>query len=163
MAEASLIEARNSLLEDLQEQYIAFLEAFLKSLNIHDTSVIMAEIKRVLIWTDERDEDPHIWQAGAALLYQKMNTLLTLMPQTDQMTIASLIDRVHLEISDQIQRRTTRSMIQHMDMVSQLGLMTAELLTAMNISESADILTRHIPVASKTCWWQSMTTTVKIT
>ena len=36
-------------------------------------------------------------------------------------------------------------MIQHMDMVSQLGLMTAELLTAMNISESADILTRHLP------------------
>ena len=36
-------------------------------------------------------------------------------------------------------------MIEHMDMMSQLGLMTAELLTAMNISESADILTRHLP------------------
>jgi len=145
MAEASLIEARNSLLEDLRGQYAAFLEALLKSLSHNDANIIMAEIKRVLIWTDERDEDPHIWQAGVALLYQKMNTLLNLIPQVNQMTVASLIDRVHLEISDQIQRRTTRSMIEHMDMVSQLGLMTAELLTAMNISESADILTRHLP------------------
>jgi len=145
MAEASLIEARNSLFEDLREQYSLFLEAFLKSLSVHNTAVILTEIKRGLIWTDERDEDPHIWQAGVALLYQKINTLLHLMPQTNQMTITSLIDRVHLEISDQIQRRTTRSLIQHMDMVSQLGLMTAELLTALNVSESADILTRHLP------------------
>jgi CheY-like chemotaxis protein/nitrogen-specific signal transduction histidine kinase len=145
MAEASLIEARNSLLEDLREQCSSFLEAFLESLSRHDANTIMTEIKRVLAWTDERDEDPHIWQAGVALLYQKMNTLLNLIPHTNQMAVASLIDRVHLEISDQIQRRTTRSMIEHMDMVSQLGLMTAELLTAMNISESADILTRHLP------------------
>lgn len=145
MAEASLIEARNSLLEDLEEQCTSFLEAFLESLSLRDASTIMKEIKRVLTWTDERDEDPHIWQAGVAILYQKTNTLLKLVPQADPMSVPSLIDRVHLEISDQIQRRTTRSMIEHMDMVSQLGLMTAELLTAMNISESADILTRHLP------------------
>jgi len=145
MAEASLIEARNSLLNDLEEQYSSFLKAVMESLKLQDSNVIMREIKRVLAWTDERDEDPHIWQAGVALLYQKVNTLLELIPQTNQMAVASLIDRVHLEISDQIQRRTTRSMIEHMDMVSQLGLMTAELLTAMNIAESADILTRHLP------------------
>jgi len=145
MAEASLIEARNSLLDDLEEQCSSFLKAVMDSLRLQDSDVIMREIKRMLAWTDERDEDPHIWQSGATLLYQQMNTLLKLIPQTNQMVVASLIDSVHLEISDQIQRRTTRSMIEHMDMVSQLGLMTAELLTAMNISESANILTRHLP------------------
>lgn len=145
MAEASLIEARNSLLEDLEDQCTSFLDAFLDSLRHQDANLIMREIKRVLAWTDERDEDPHIWQAGMAILYQKTSTLHNFVPQTSQSFIASLIDRVHLEISDQIQRRTTRSMIEHMDMMSQLGLMTAELLTAMNISESADILTRHFP------------------
>jgi DNA-binding LacI/PurR family transcriptional regulator/DNA-binding response OmpR family regulator/nitrogen-specific signal transduction histidine kinase len=144
MAEASLIEARNSLLEDLAEQCSSFLEAFLGSLKLQDANFIMREVKRVLAWTDERDEDPHIWQAGMAILYQKMSTFLDLVPYTSQAFITSLIDRVHLEISDQIQRRTTRSMIEHMDMMSQLGLMTAELLTAMNVSESADILTRHL-------------------
>ena len=145
MAEASLIEARNSLLEDLQEKCNEFLEALLHSLRLQDANPILDEIKRVLTWTDERDEDAHIWQAGIAILYQKINTLLHLVPETKHGFTASLIDRVHLEISDQIQRRTTRSMIEHMDMMSQLGLMTAELLTAMNISESAEILTRHLP------------------
>jgi DNA-binding LacI/PurR family transcriptional regulator/DNA-binding response OmpR family regulator/nitrogen-specific signal transduction histidine kinase len=145
MAEASLIEARNSLLEDLEGQCASFLEAFLHSLILQDADLMRIEIKRVLAWTDERGEDAHIWQAGIAILYQKMNTLLHLVPETNQGFVASLIDRVHLEISDQIQRRTTRSLIEHMDMMSQLGLMTAELLTAMDISESADILTRHLP------------------
>ncbi|MEW6401943.1 MAG: substrate-binding domain-containing protein [Chloroflexota bacterium] len=145
MAEASMIEARNSLLEDLREQCTFFLNAFLASLRLQNTNPILGEIKRVLAWTDERDEDAHIWQAGIALLYQQTNTLLKLVPEAEQGFIASLIDRVHLEISDQIQRRTTRSMLEHMDMMSQLGTMTAELLTAMNIPESAEILTRHLP------------------
>lgn len=145
MAEASLIEARNSLVEDLQAQCSAFLDAFLGSLKQQDPSLIIKEINRVLAWTDERGEDAHIWQSGMATLYQKTSTLLTLVPETSQSFIGSLIDRVQLEISDQIQRRTTRSLIEHMDMMSQLGSMTAELLTAMNVAESADILTQHLP------------------
>jgi signal transduction histidine kinase/DNA-binding LacI/PurR family transcriptional regulator/CheY-like chemotaxis protein len=145
MAEASLIEARNSLLEDLERECSSFLNAFLNSLRVQDSNIIMGEIKRVLAWTDERGEDAHIWQPGTAILYQKINTLLSLVPQTSQLVIAGLLDQVQLEISDQIQRRTTRSMLEHMDMMSQLGLMTAELLTAMNVSESAEILARHLP------------------
>jgi len=145
MAEASLIEARNSLQEDLVRECASFLHSFLESLKAEDTDVILREIKRVLAWTDERGEDAHIWQAGIAILYQKMNTLLSLAPRADPAFIASLLDRVHLEISDQIQRRTTRSMLEHMDMMSQLGMMTAELLNAINISESAAILERHLP------------------
>ena len=132
------------MLEDLEEQCSSLLYAFLDSLKLDDVNIVMKEIKRVLAWTDEREEDAHIWQAGFAVLYQQMSTLLNLVPQTRQAFVASLIDRIHLELSDQIQRRTTRSMIEHMDMMSQLGLMTAELLTAMNISESTEILTRHI-------------------
>jgi len=145
MAEVSLVEARNSLLEDLEAQCSSFLDAFLNSLRLQDANPILREIKRVLAWTDDRDEDAHIWQAGIAVLYQKMNTLLHLVPEANQGFVTSLIDRVHLEISDQIQRRTTRSMIRHLDMTSQLGLMTAELLAALNITESAEILTRHLP------------------
>ncbi len=145
MANASLIEARNSLLEDLQDQCALFLEQFLHSLRLREPHPILAEIKRVLAWTDERGEDPHLWQAGIAVLYQKVNTVLHLVPAANADFTASLIDRVHLEIGDQIQRRTTRSMIAHMEMMSQLGLMTAELLTAMQFSDSAAILARHLP------------------
>lgn len=145
MAKASLIEARNSLLEDLQEQCKLFLEKLLESLRLRDAVPILGELKQVLAWTDERGEDAHIWQAGIAILYQQMNSLRKLVPEAEPGFTASLIDRLHLEISDQIQRRTTRSMLEHMDMMSQLGLMTAELLTAMNIPETAEILARHLP------------------
>ena len=145
MAEASLIEARNSLQEDLQRQCTSFLTALLDSLRVQDAKVIMAEVKRVLAWTDERDEDPHIWQTGLAVLSQKANALLQLAPQAEQNFLTNLIDRIQLEISDQIQRRTTRSLLEHMDMMSQLGMVTAEMLTAMSIPDIAEILARHLP------------------
>ena len=145
MADASLIEARNSLFDDLHGQCTTFLNAMLKSMVHQNVEAIMKEVKQVLAWTDKRDEDPHIWQAGLAIIYQKANTLLQLAPQTEPSFLANLIDRIHLEISDQIQRRTTRSMLEHMDMMSQLGLVTAEMLTAMGIPEIATILSRHLP------------------
>jgi signal transduction histidine kinase/DNA-binding LacI/PurR family transcriptional regulator/DNA-binding response OmpR family regulator len=145
MAEASLIEARNSLFEDLHGQCTSFLNALLDSLTHQDGKAIMKEVKQVLAWTADRDEDPHIWQAGLAVIYQKANTLVQLAPQAEQSFLTNLIDRIHLEISDQIQRRTTRSMLEHMDMMSQLGMVTAEMLTAMSIPEIAGILSRHLP------------------
>ena len=94
----------------------------------YDAKVIMKEVERVLAWTDERDEDPHIWQAGLTVLYQKANAVLQLVPQAEQAFLTNLINRIQLEISDQIQRRTTRSMLDHMDMMAQLGMITAEML-----------------------------------
>jgi signal transduction histidine kinase len=143
MAEASLIEARNSLFEDLQAQCTAFLNAFLESLRDQDAKVIMKEVKQVLAWTDERDEDPHIWQTGLAVLYQKATAMLQLVPGAEQIFLTNLIDRIRLEISNQIQRRTTRSMLDHMEMMSQLGMVTAEMLTAMSVG--VQILARHLP------------------
>lgn len=145
MAEASLIEARNSLLEDLESQSASFLNAFAKSLEHEDAEPVITEVGRLLTWTDERGEDAHVWQAGTAVLYQKMNALISLASGRNQAFAASLLDHVRLEISDQIQRQTTRSMLEHMDMMAQLGLMTAELLAAMDITEAAEILTRHLP------------------
>ena len=145
MAEASLIEARNSLFEDLHEQCTSFLNALLDSLTHQDAKAIMKEVKQVLVWTDDRDEDPHIWQAGLAVIYKKANTLLQLAPQIERSFLTSLIDKIQLEISDQIQRRTTRSMLEHMDMMSQLGTVTAEMLTAMSVPEISGMLSRHLP------------------
>ncbi len=145
MAEASLMEARKSLLEDLQGQYTSFLNAFLNSLKSENANIIMKDVKRILAWTDERDEDPHIWQTGLTVLSQRANALLQLAPQAKQIFLANLIDRIHIEISNQIQRRTTRSMIGHMDMMSQLGMLTAEMLTAMSVQDISEILARHLP------------------
>ena len=145
MAEASLIEARNSLFEDLHGQCTSLLSALLISLKAQDDKAIMRKVKQVLAWTDGRDEDPHIWQAGLAVIYQKANVLLQLAQQAEPSFITNLINKIHLEISNQIQRRTTRSMLEHMDMMSQLGTVTAEMLTATSVPEISSILSHHLP------------------
>ena len=145
MAESALIEARNSLFEDIHVQCTTFLNALLTSLSKQEDKAILNEVRQVLAWTDDRDEDPHIWQAGLAVIYQKVNTILELAPGASPSFLSSLVDRIHLEISDQIQRQTTRSMLEHMDMMAQLGMVTAEMLTAMNIPDLADILAKHLP------------------
>jgi signal transduction histidine kinase/DNA-binding LacI/PurR family transcriptional regulator/CheY-like chemotaxis protein len=145
MAEASLIEARNSLLEDLEKQSAFFLGAFTESLKQQDANPVLSEIGRMLAWTEERGEDIHIWQAGMALLLQRLDALVELFSVSDPAFAIGLLDRSRLEISDQIQRQTTRSMLQHMEMMAQLGQLTAEMLASMNIAEDAEILARHLP------------------
>ncbi|PWH13797.1 MAG: ATPase, partial [Anaerolineae bacterium] len=142
MAEAALIEARNSLPEELQNQTASFLNHFAESLLRHEVAPFLEELSRALAWTEQRGEDAHLWQAAAGVLLQKLNTL----PQASDSEFAMrLLDRARLEISDHIQRQTTRSMLSHLDMSAQLGQLTAELLSAMNIDQSAEILTRHLP------------------
>lgn len=145
MAEASLIDARNSLLEDLEEQLLSILNVLVESLKTDQPDLTFAEFNRALAWTEERGEDAHIWLTATSVLMQKINTLLILVPKVDSVYAASLLDRVRLEISDQIQRQTTRSMLGYMDMTAQLGQLTAEMLAAMNIDQSAEILARHLP------------------
>jgi len=143
MAEAALIEARNTPLEELEVQTDAFLKAFAASLNRRDETPLLTEIKRALAWTEERDEDAHLWQAALGVVSPWLNTLAA---GASPVFAASLLDRARLEISDQIQRQTTRSMLRHLDMTAQLGQLTAELLSAMNIEQSAEILSRHLPL-----------------
>ena len=145
MAEASLIDAHNSQVEDLEAQSASILKAFVESLRRRETNITLDEIEHALAWTEEHGEDAHIWQAAIDVILGKLNTLLALAPVPDPVFAASLLDRVRLEISDRIQRQITRSLLSHMDMMDQLGQLTAELLTAINITDSAEILSRHLP------------------
>ncbi|MFZ6031145.1 MAG: substrate-binding domain-containing protein [Chloroflexota bacterium] len=145
MAEAALIEARNSLPEEIEVQMASFLTAFATSLRLQDTSPLRTEIEQALAWIEARGEDAHFWQAAIGVLLQNVNSLLAMSPATDAALVTGLLDRARLEIGDQIQRQTTRSLLDHMDMVSQLGQLNTEMLAAMNIDQSAEILSRHLP------------------
>ncbi len=145
MADAAWVEAHNSLVEEVEAQCKRFLAAFLESLKTQDVRLTLDEIRRVLAWVEERGEDAHIWQSGADFISQNLSALLKLAPGASPAFAAGLLDRLRLPVSDQIQRQTTRTMLAHMDMTSQLGLMTAELLTALNVAESAEILAKHLP------------------
>ena len=99
-----------------------------------------------MAWTEASGEDGQLWQAGLTYLYQNLGRLLALAPGADSGLAAGLLDQLRLLIGDEIQRQTTRAMLAHMEMTAQLGLMTAELLAAINVPESAEILARHLPL-----------------
>ncbi|MBL8096413.1 MAG: substrate-binding domain-containing protein [Anaerolineales bacterium] len=145
MAEAALIEAHNSALEELEAQASAFLEAFAVCLRQREAAPLLAEIERALAWTEARGDDVHLWQAATGILPQRLNTLKALSPGADRDFAASLLDRARLEISDRIQRQTTRAMLGYMGMMAQLGELTAEVLAATSIEQSAEIMARHLP------------------
>ena len=57
----------------------------------------------------------------------------------------ALIDRARLEIAEQVQRQATDALLRHMDMSNRLGLMTSQLLTMLDATESANVLAYHLP------------------
>src|SRR5262249_29962263 len=96
-------------------------------------------------WGEARGEEGQVWQAGVSYLQQNVERLLALAPNARREDAASLLEQLRLQIGDELQRQTTRAMLAQRDLTAQLGLMTAELLAAMNVSESAEILARHLP------------------
>jgi signal transduction histidine kinase/DNA-binding LacI/PurR family transcriptional regulator/CheY-like chemotaxis protein len=145
MAEATWIEARHSPRATLEEQCTRWLTSLLSSLEQQAPELSLAETQRVLAWAAERGEDGQLWQSGAACVAQHLDALLRLTPTTSRAFAAGLLDRLRLQIGDEIQRQTARAMLAHMELTAQLGQLTAELLSALNVADSAAILARHLP------------------
>lgn len=145
MARAAMIEVRNISLDDLETQCGLFLDAYIHSLGDQDANGILVETGRVLAWTEERGEDAQIWQAGTAVLLNKSDAVCSLAQASNPALALNLLNRARNEISDQIQRQITRSLVSHLDMMAQLGQLTAEMLAAVNLDETAEILTRWLP------------------
>lgn len=145
MAQAAFIEARNVPLDQLKTRCLAFLRAFTTSLENNALQPVLDETERLLAWTEERDEDAQLWQSGTGILINKIESVAMLAPGTSPAFASNLLNRTRLEIGDQIQRQITRSLVTHMDMMAQLGQLTAEMLAAVNLDESAEILTHWLP------------------
>jgi signal transduction histidine kinase/DNA-binding response OmpR family regulator len=146
MAGAAWAEARSRSPGEIEAQCAAFVTALVDSLASQSADRVVAETQRALAWTEASGEDGQLWQAGLTYLYQNLGRVLSLAPGANSGLAAGLLDRLRLLIGEEIQRQTTRAMLAHMEMTAQLGLMTAELLAAMNVPESAEILARHLPL-----------------
>lgn len=145
MAKASFTEARSCPIEDLVMQAERILDAFLESLRNRDPGIMLDGVEDAIEWSNAHGEDIQIWQAATGVVLQNLNCFLGFVPDADPVFAASLIDHARQEISEQSQRQTTRSMLGYMNMMSQLGQLTAEMLSAMSIEQTAEILARHLP------------------
>ena len=140
------MEARHSSIEQLQAQCRAIVAALLTSARREDEGPLHEELLRLLAETDARGEDAHAWQAAISTLHLHADELMRDVPGVDHGWFMGLLDHARVEISEEVQRHTTRALLQHVDMMSALGLLTAQLIASQDMTETCDILARHLPL-----------------
>ena len=144
MAEAAVTEAQHYELDELggmSERLLAALAASVGQANDVLFSQVLAE---VLQSTEARGEDVHIWHAAILALQNEIERAAT-RPDLAQPHVEHWLNRAHLTISQQSRRQTTRALIHRMEMAERLGLMTAQLLAALDTAHIAAILAEHLP------------------
>jgi signal transduction histidine kinase/DNA-binding LacI/PurR family transcriptional regulator/AraC-like DNA-binding protein len=144
-AEIAFTEARNCSPEELECWVRMLIERLIESVRRHDSISLLEEIRRCLSWSLERNEDVHLWQAALSAIRYQINTILAQIPDADGAFAIHLLDQVQFEIGGEIQRQAARSLLMHQEMMAQLGFLTTEMLSAMNLEQTADILSRHLP------------------
>jgi signal transduction histidine kinase/DNA-binding LacI/PurR family transcriptional regulator/AraC-like DNA-binding protein len=144
MAEAAYAEARQSTLQELEEQCRVVVQALADSVAKTDERPLRDEIARLLAATEARGEDPNLWQSAVSALYRCSDLLVDARKGVEERAIMALLDRARIDISEHVQRRTTHALLEHMDMMSQLGLLTSRLLAANDIAQIAQILDSHL-------------------
>lgn len=145
MAEACFAEARNTPLDEFRSWSALFLAGILESCRKRKCEPILDVVEQGIQWADAHEEDIRVCQGAASILIENLKSLAAINPDLDSTYAALCIDRARQEISERIQQHAARSMVRYTEMTSQLGQFTAEILSAMSIEQTAEILARHLP------------------
>ncbi len=145
MAEAALIEAQHSTQAEIEQLCLKLIGDYATSLVRNESTPFDDALQQFLEWLDARDEEANAWHAAFSTLRGAVPELLACIPGATQVFADALIDRARLEIAEQAQRQATDALLRHMDMSNRLGLMTSQLLTLFDATESANVLAYHLP------------------
>ncbi|HEY4724165.1 MAG TPA: ATP-binding protein, partial [Anaerolineae bacterium] len=102
-------------------------------------------LQQLFDWLEIHGEEAYAWHAALSTLRRELFNLLPMIPGAHFSFADSLIDRARLEIDEQVQRQATDTLLRHMEMSNRLGLMTSQLLTMLDVADSANILAYHLP------------------
>jgi signal transduction histidine kinase/AraC-like DNA-binding protein len=145
VADAAYLEARQSTLAELKEQCRSFVRGLADSVVNADERPLRDEVARLLSATEARGEDPYIWQAALSELYRYAHLLVDPRTGIDERAVMASLDQARIDISEEVQRRTTRALLEHMDMMSHVGLLTSRLLAANDSAQIARVLESDLP------------------
>ena len=145
MAEATFVETRHSTRDEIETLSLDLVGAFAASLSQNDPTRFDVALQRLFDWLEGHAEDAYPWQGALSNLRDGSSGLRSFLPDSNSAFADALLDRARLEIGEQGQRQANYALLQHMEMTNHLGLMTSELLTALDASESANILAQHLP------------------
>lgn len=145
MAEAAFAEGRHTRREDIRALCLNLVEALVSSMARADPACFNDELQRLLGWLETQAEDANAWHAAVSALHGGLPGLIGALPGSNRDMADELIDGAHLAIAALAQRQTTGALVRHMATSNRLGLMTSQLLAALDVSESASILANHLP------------------
>jgi signal transduction histidine kinase/CheY-like chemotaxis protein len=145
MAEAAFTELRHTPREDIQALCLGLVESLVSSVTHREPACFNDELQRLLGWLETQAEDANAWHSALSALHGGLPGLMCALPRADTSMADELIDGAHLAIAALAQRQTTGALVRHMATSNRLGLMTSQLLAALDVSESAAILADHLP------------------
>ena len=145
MAEAVLREAQHSRREEIAGYCLVLVRAFTSSLCTSDTTPFDLALQKLFDWLERHDEDTQTWQAAISTLRRGLSALQPAINPAGLAWADRLIDRARIELSEQVRRQATEALLRQMELSNRLGLMTSQLLAALDASSSANILAQHLP------------------
>ncbi len=145
MANAAVIEVRHSPRDEIEVLCQNFLSSYISSLKSHDSTNFDAELEQLFEWIEKHDEDAYAWNGAFSILQSSLPKLLSADSRADPIFADALIDHARLVIAEITHRQATDRLLRHMEMSNRLGLMTSQLLAAMDVKDSAGILAQHLP------------------
>jgi signal transduction histidine kinase/DNA-binding response OmpR family regulator len=145
MADCTYIEITYGTHEEIESLCRYLVKGLFSSLEQHDSMPFDIATKRIAEWIESNKEDPSAWYSTFYILRNGLKRILSLIPDSDSDLANVMVDRAQHVIADMAQRQAATALLLHMETSDRLGLMTSELLSALDIPSIADILAHHLP------------------
>jgi signal transduction histidine kinase/DNA-binding LacI/PurR family transcriptional regulator/CheY-like chemotaxis protein len=145
MAKATSIEFQYSPNEQIETLCLELVQALASSLTRHGPVEFDAALQHLFEWIEAHGEDAYAWHSALSTLRRNLPNLLATIPDADPQLADTLIDRARLVVAEIAQRQATDVLLRHKDTSNRLGLMTSQLLTALDVSDTNAILEQHLP------------------
>jgi signal transduction histidine kinase/DNA-binding LacI/PurR family transcriptional regulator/DNA-binding response OmpR family regulator len=145
MTRATSIEHQHRPGEGVEALCLDLVRAFMVSLTSHTQVPFDTALQRLFDWIEAHREDAYAWHTALSTLRRGLPSLLPAGSSADLVFADTLVDRARLVVAEIAQRQATETLLRHMDTSNRLGLMTSQLLAAMDVSDSTSILEQHLP------------------
>lgn len=145
MTRATSIELQHSPGEGIEALCLDLVRAFMASLTSHTPAQFDQALQQLFDWIEAHAEDAYAWHTALSTLRRGLPSLLPADSSADLVFADTLVDRARLVVAEIAQRQATDTLLRHMDTSNRLGLMTSQLLAAMDVSDSTSILEQHLP------------------
>lgn len=145
MAKATLVEVRRVPVNQVEDLCFNLANGLVDSMTQNDATPFRLVLQSLLGWLEEHDEDASAWQAALSVLRRNLPLLSEAGLAHGRTLAESLIDQARLALADSAQRRTTYTLLHHMEQSDRLGLMTSQLLAVSDAGGIAAVLNHHVP------------------